>query len=345
MDLEKRTEYIKTRLSEKGIDEETQAYVLKYVDMNQQLFGNVIDINKVVDRIVNNLHHSISTYDVKKNPIQGLLKTFSTLGSWEPYNHRIQINPVIKLMSKMSKKVKGQYISTIMHEIDHCATTKYEDIATHLGVSEQKLEQQVKKFGKLYEKAFKNKANKRNGMTTISGIAGVRLTSQDRRNGVNSAKLYFLNEGITAYKQEMYDEFLGIKSSTGYKESKLLAGRIGEIIGKEELIAMHSDNDYGGIKNAFQEKTGQDLNTIVKRLNHASPIMSMMFGKMYTKYSERRIQKIMQSIKLTQKQSNSAKDFIPRHEIDHATAIAKVMEESQSPTHAISTETEMEFND
>lgn len=331
MDLEKRTEYIKTRLSENGIDQETQDYVLKYVDMNQQLFGNILDMDRVVDRIVNNLHHSISTYDIKAKPLQGLLKLFTARGSWDLYDHRIETNPIHKLVSKISRKVKEQYNSTIMHELDHCATTEYVDMAKYFNVSKQEIEQAVKSLRA--ERRFRYIEKKTKGQIAMSGVANVHLKSSDRKNGIGRSNLVLLNEGITAYKQEMYDNFLGIKSNTSYKDEKSVAHFIGEIIGKDELIRMHSDNDYNAMRVAFQEKTGQDLNKLVRKLKPSSRVMSMMFGQIYTRHHKKNLEKFMQTIRTTSVQSEHGKSFIPRCEIDHAAAIAKVMEESQSPTH------------
>lgn len=312
MDLEKREEYIRTILQAKEIDLETQNYVLKYVDMNQQLFGNVLDMDKLVDRIViKNLHHSISTFDIKRNPLQGLLKTSVSFGSWNPYTHKIETNPIVKLVSKISKKAKQSYDSTIMHELDHCATNEYIDVTKE--EKSQLLEKiQIPVLSKIFKIAFNTIFSKK---FPVSGVLDYRQVIQ------NGLSLRNLNEGITAYKEEIYDNFLGYKSHTSYKAGKTVAKFIGEVIGTDELIRMHFDNDYNAMRVAFQEKTGQDLNTLVSKLNKESTIMTMFLGRLYTNHYARKMDKFMQTISLTQTQSIAERSFIPKCEIDHTLAI------------------------
>ncbi len=173
-----------------------------------------------------------------------------------------------------------------MHEMDHCATTEYVDI------SEQEYE-------------------KDNGKLAIVGIGDYR---QVIKNGINLKKL---NEGITAYKQEMYDEFLGNKPSTNYKIEKNVAKFIGDVIGKEELIRMHFNNDYEGIRIAFKENSGKDLNELVKRLNKKSKIKTMLFGKMYTRNFSKKLEKFMGEYNINEKGYQRNTEFIPKWSVDY----------------------------
>lgn len=338
MDSQERIEYIKTKLKEKGIDQETQDYVLKYVDMNQQLFGNILDMDRVTERIVNNLQHNISGYDILNKPLQGLLKLFNIRGSWGLYSHRIEINPVNKLLGKISRRVKEKNDSTVMHELDHCATTEYVEITKFFNISEQEIEKSAKRLGA--EKRLKYIKEKMKDQVAMSGVASAVLKSSDRKNGINRLNLALLNEGITAYKQEIYNNFLGIKSKTGYKTEKSVAYFISEIIGKDKLVYMHANNDYNAMRVAFQEKTGQDLNKLVRKLNLGSLAMTMMFGPIYTSYNVKKLQKYMQTIITTHVQSEPEKGFVPRYEVDHTAAIEKAMEKSQNQTHTRTSEIE-----
>ena len=347
MDIEKRTEYIKTRLSEKGIDEETQSYVLKYVDTNQQLFGNALDIDKVVERLLNNLNYSIENFDIKKNPLKALVFPHTSLGAWSPYKNKIEMNPILKMAGKFSKSMRQKYDSTIMHELDHCATTEYIDMSEEdKKYFTERIPIKNQKLKNIFKNIINKKIEERKGQIVLSGIAGVRNIEHARNNGVSTAKLALLNEGITAYKEEKYNRFLGIEERTSYDVEKTVASFIGKVIGEDELIRLHSNNDYQSMRVAFQKETGRDLNEIVGRLKETSLPMRFAFGNLYARNYKKNMEKIIKEI--TQSSAERAEkkaEFIPRCEIDHNTAIAKVMEESQSPTHAISSETEKEFND
>lgn len=303
MNENERNQYIRTRLTENGINEETQAYVLQYVDMNQNLFGDFLDVNKVTDRIVNNLHHSISTYDIKSNPSEGLKKLVSARGFWDSYEHRVETNPIHKSLSRFSKIAKQHYDSTMMHEIDHCATTEYMDVATYFNMSEDELELNVKRSG--LEGPLEEIQTKYDGKLAASGISRTIWGSKNNRNGVTSKNLMMLNEGITAYKQEMYDDFLGIKHKTNYKVPKMVANFIAEQIGQEKMLQLQFDNDYNGIRTAFKEATGQNLDDIVGKLKPTSSIKEKLFGKLYTRKWEKTIETSKQNIEETKKRPDN----------------------------------------
>lgn len=295
MDKNKRNEYIRDRLLEKGINTETQDYIIKYVNMNQSLFGNILDIHKVADRILNNLDHSISTYDIKSNPSRSLRKLVSSRGFWDSYEHRIETNPIHKLMSRFSKSAQQQYNSTIMHEIDHCATTDYMDVLTYFDIHEEELTAIIEREGP--QETFDEVQNKQGGKLATSGISRTILGFKHNDSNLTHSILTMLNEGITAYKQEMYDKFLGIKSKTNYTAPKIVAEYISEVIGKEKLIQMHFNNDYNGIRTAFQEKTGRSLDDLVSRLKPSSSIKSKLFGKLYSRKWEKTIESFKQTTK------------------------------------------------
>ena len=281
------TEYIEKKLYEKGIDNETQDYIIKYVNMNQKLFGSYIDIDKVVNRIITNLNSSISSVDKSKNPLVELFRISKTKGSWNSYDNKIMLNPIYKLLSKVSPHQKTKLDSVIFHEIDHCATTEYVKIDNN--EKDQYVQKYLNNHNIRNKNAFIQKLNKLyekvNGILAVSGIFDMR---QVINNDVN---LRSLNEGITAYKQEMYDKFLGYKVYSPYEPQKTVAKFIGNVIGKENLIGMHFNNDYNGIRKSFNEKTGQDLNDLVDKMNKQSMLKTRVFGKPYIKYYSKKIEK------------------------------------------------------
>ena len=326
MELEEYIEYIEKKMYEKGINIETQDYIIKYIYMNQKLFGRTLNINKVVDRILNNLDYSIASIDPKSNPLQEMIRISTTRGIWSPYDNKIIINPINKLKSILFKREKQKNDSTIMHEIDHCATTKY------IHISEQEKEQYIQSYlerNKIeylkIENRIRNVVNKMydgsNGNLAISGIYDFRQLMQ---NGINLKKL---NEGITAYKQEMYDKFLGNEPHTSYKIEKDVAKFIGDVIGKEELISMHFNNDYEGIRTAFYSKTGKELNELVKKLSKKSKLKTMLFGKMYTRNFSKKMEKSIEEFSVKKEQKRNT-DFVPKFNVDYTT-VGKFMEESQ----------------
>ena len=123
------TEYIHSTLQQKGFNRETISYILQYLEMNQELFGNILDIDKVSERILNNLKGNITNFDKKENLLMRLAKLTIVRGVWEPNKGKISINPISKIMEFFSEKELMRNISTIMHETDHCATTKYIDVS------------------------------------------------------------------------------------------------------------------------------------------------------------------------------------------------------------------------
>ena len=289
------TEYIQKKLSEKGIDTETQNYVIKYVSMNQKLFGSYLDIDKVISRILTNLNYSITSVDKSKNPLSELIRIAKTRGSWSAYDNKIIINPIYKILSKISLNQKTRLDSTIFHEIDHCATTEYVKIDTH--DKNQYIQKYLKHHNIKHTNKFIQHINriyeKVNGMLAVSGISDMR---QEINNDIG---LRNLNEGITAYKQEMYDKFLGNKPHTSYGTQKKVAKFIGSVIGEENLIRMHFNNDYEGIRKDFNEKTGGELNDLVERMNKKSLLKTILFGRIYTKYFSKKIEKYIAQYETT----------------------------------------------
>lgn len=279
MGIDERIEFIRKTLQEKNIDENTQNYIIRYVQMNQELFGNIINMDKLVRRLMNNIQHSISTkiegYDV-------LLQTtlmLSTSGNWDAYKKRIFVSPFYKIGAMISKRFVLSKDSTIFHELDHCGTAEYED------VSEQEKEEHIKNYIKTNGiKSIPDQNEYRRVVNQIyetsggkKAIVGVKNADVEDEKALN---LNQLNEGITAYKQEMYDEFNGIKHRSQYRAQKEVARLIANIIGEENMIKLQFDNDYNGIREMFNSKTGKDLNEIIKKLNKIKATELMFAGRL-----------------------------------------------------------------
>ena len=230
MEFEEYLEYIEKKLHEKKINTETQDYIIKYVYMNQKLFGKHLNIDKLVSRILNNLNHNITSFDIDNTPLNKLKRIITTRGRWDPYQNKITINPVNKLKGMLFKREKQKHNSSIMHEIDHCATTEYLQISKpeyeqyiQSCIKRNHIEnpQDISKIKNLLNQIY----NEHKGIFEIVGIQDFRQLLQ---SGINLKKL---NEGITAYKQELYDKFLGNKPNTAYIAEKEVARFIGKVIG------------------------------------------------------------------------------------------------------------------
>ena len=101
--------------------------------MKKDLFGEYLDIDKLVNNIGNNLNHSIR-YNIPKR----IEKLFGVGGTWYSLTNRIWINPVLRFLEEFFKTIKNMKRSTVMHELDHCATTSY------IKIDEQERDEYIK---------------------------------------------------------------------------------------------------------------------------------------------------------------------------------------------------------
>ena len=326
MEFEEYLEYIEKKLYEKNINTETQDYIIKYVYMNQKLFGKHLNIDKLVSRILNNLNHNITSFDINNTPLNELKRIITTRGRWDPYQNKITTNPINKLKGMLFKREKQKHNSSIMHEIDHCATTEY------LQISKPEYEQYIQSYIKRnhiknpqdisnIRNSLNQMYNEHEGILEISGIQDFRQLLQ---NGIDLKKL---NEGITAYKQELYDKFLGNKPNTAYTAEKEVARFIGKVIGRDNLINMHFNNDYEGIKTSFNERTGKDLNKLVELLDQKSILNRFLPHKLNTKIFTKKFEKFEKNCEIKPERKNA--DFVPKFNIDY-TKVGKFLEESKT---------------
>ena len=205
-----------------------------------------MDINEIANRIINNLDHSIGNLKLREI-------ARNKLGVYKYYKKGIEISPLAKIRSYIQPGWKNMINSSIRHELDHCATAKF------ISISEEEKDKFIlnyvtkKQLNPREEMKFRNFINtswkKHNGLLATTGIDTNILS--ESRNGVD---LRLLNEGITAYKQDLYDEYLGNKSYSSYKQPKKIAKFIANVIGKDNLIKYHFNNDYDTIRNLFRTK-------------------------------------------------------------------------------------------
>ena len=292
----------------------------------QKLFGKHLNIDKLVSRILNNLNHNITSFDIDNTPLNKLKRIITTRGRWDPYQNKITTNPINKLKGMLFKREKQKHNSSIMHEIDHCATTEY------LQISKPEYEQYIQSYIKRnhiknpqdisnIRNSLNQMYNEHEGILEISGIQDFRQLLQ---NGIDLKKL---NEGITAYKQELYDKFLGNKPNTAYIAEKEVARFIGKVIGRENLINMHFNNDYEGIKTSFNERTGKDLNELVELLDQKSILNRFLPHKLNIKIFTKKLETFEKNCEIKPERKNA--DFVPKFDIDY-TKVGKFLEESKT---------------
>lgn len=59
MNKEERYQYIDSICRQKNINSETKLYIKKYIQLNEKLFGDFLDIDKVTDRLLKNIRYNI----------------------------------------------------------------------------------------------------------------------------------------------------------------------------------------------------------------------------------------------------------------------------------------------
>lgn len=229
-------EEIRKKLEDKDYSQETKDYIIQYINLNKELYGHILNVDEqFLDRITANLKGNITTVDFKNNSFKkeiGRLSKMITRKIGAMYDKREQ-KVFINPIRKLQSKLFKKDSSMMLTRIMH----ELDHIATAATFEDENGEKK-----------------------TVLGIA-------DMSENID---LSLLNEGITAYKEEAYAKKLGSEYHSSYKDEKKVAEFIANIIGKENLIKYHFNNDYVSIKNSFYEKTGVDLDTVVKVLNEES---------------------------------------------------------------------------
>ena len=291
--MENHVEYLREQLNNRGLNEETIGYACKYVELNKQLFSNSIDMDKLTNRLVNNLQHNIISVNNHYGLGTAINSVISTVANWDPYAKELAVSPLFKATEKLSSKMKLAKESNIFHELDHCATTEYIEMNEE---QQEKYMQNVinangvkdKQDIEIARRIMKEAHQVSNGQHPIVGIKDANVSELQ---GLN---LNPLNEGITVYKQAKYDEVIGKKFKTAYKSEKQVAELLANTIGEDKMLECHFNNDYDSMKELFNKETGKDLNYIVQSLNrikatnlmYTGSLGDMAFSKMLKSYMD-----------------------------------------------------------
>ena len=249
---EKKNEII-SKMNDKKIKKSHQKYILKYIELNSELFS-FLDIEKLIQRILENFGgvglnlSSILYYDY---------------GQYIPTTGKVLLSP--KLFFGRNKKYK---YTVFLHELDHCAC------------SPSSVRQKYKEYKKIIKEKHRYFYKIIPDFVTteiflkihyegpISGIGNL-----ERKKGHTKQKLLYgtnltnyLNEGITYLKQKIYSENLKIKF---HKQKDYLYGAqigaecIANVIGLDNLIYYHFNNKYEEIENDFFGKTNIKLDDLM----------------------------------------------------------------------------------
>ena len=246
-ELEKR---IFSKMDEKQIKVKNQKYLYKYIELNIQLFC-FLDIELLIERLIENF--------------EGIYINFESLilfsyGEYNPTTGKILISP--KLFFGKNRKYKE---SVIFHELDHCACSPI-SVKKEYKNYKNKIKEKYKKFFYILpEFMLKYFFLKTTYTGPVSGIA--------EYTGKNSKKIKYgtnwenyLNEGITSFKQELYGEKLNIDfhyNQDFYEGGRMGAQCVGNIIGIENLIYLHFNNNIAEIEKGFFQKTGLELECLI----------------------------------------------------------------------------------
>lgn len=241
---------IKDELNKKKINKKYKNYILKYIELNNEIFP-FLDINEITERILKNFN---------KVSLNITSFIYNDYGQYNPTTGKILLSP--KLFYGKNKKYKE---SVFLHELDHCACTPIE--------VKQKYNEYKNKINKILNKFIPDFILSENFLKIhydgpISGIANL-----ERKKGYTIQKITYgtniqnyLNEGITYLKQKIYSEKLDIKF---HKNKDYLYGArraaecIGDVVGLEYMIYNHFYNNFDNIENAFFERTNIKIEELI----------------------------------------------------------------------------------
>ena len=313
--------YVEKKLSEKGINMETQDEVIKYLWANKKLFGHVINTKELADKIIENLDKSIVFFgtDTTNLPVlhKSKFKTITSIlsmaivgGYYQPYDREVYLNPLVQ--NKFTRKGQMNRDSIFMHEIDHCVTTKYIDLNEEQTKDLLLFKTRKGLLGNFISKIKPIMQMKKDKWTKMTGnklaILGFENALLDMKYNIT---FWRLNEGITVLKQKKYSEVLGLDfnkiSSSSYQVEPVVAQFIADKVGLDNLIKFQYNCDYEGLRNLFSEVTGKDLNNLVKDMNKIPLFLPM---------SDKSIKKKLnfKQYDLKNKQNNS---FVQRVSVDY----------------------------
>lgn len=239
------------QLNKKQTKEEYKKMIIKYIEINNELFP-FLNINEVINRIL---------YNFNKVSLNVTSFIYNDYGQYILTNGKILLSPNI-LFGK-NKKYKE---SVFLHELDHCACTPVEVKMEYMKYKE-KIKKKSKSLCKIipefifYEFFLKIHYN-----GSLSGISNLKSKNRVQKMlyGINIQD--YLNEGITSLKQKIYSEKLHIdfnKNKDFLCIARLAAECIANVIGFENIIYYHFYNNYEKIEKIFFDKTKVKLDELI----------------------------------------------------------------------------------
>lgn len=241
------------KMNEKKIKSKHQKYILKYIELNEELF-KFLDIEELTTRILENFG-GIS--------INWTSFLYHDYGQYIPTTGKILLSPTLFFWK--NKKYKG---SVLFHELDHCACSPV-DVKKKYNKFKNEIKKKYKYFYKIIPDFMASEIFlKIHYEGPISGIANLERKEGDAIQKISyGTKLEnYFNEGITSLKQKIYSDRLNIQFHK--KRDFLYGGRIGatclgKVIGFENMIYFHFNNKFEKIEEEFFKKAELNLKDLI----------------------------------------------------------------------------------
>lgn len=266
------------KMTQKRFSKKDQKYILRYLELNSDIF-NYIETEKIVERIIENF--SGISFNFAKF-------IFGGYGEYEPTRGKIYLSP--KLLTFKERKYKE---SVILHELDHCACTPIELKEKYFKYIKQ-LKEKYSYFYKIIpDFILKEIFYKIYYDGPITGVFTISINNENKIKkliyGINWKN--YLNEGITSFKQLKYSEISNVKfhyKKDFYRSARRGVECIGNVIGVEELILLHFNNNFNKIEKNFYEKTQITIEELL--------INCMKCDRINSKNSRKKLEKIIKII-------------------------------------------------
>lgn len=244
---------ILSRLDEKKIKSEYKKSIIKYIELNNDLFP-FLNKEELINRILENLNK------ISLNVTSAL---YNDYGQYIPTTGKILLSP--NLYIGKNKKYKE---SVFLHELDHCACAPVE-VRNKYREYKNEIHKKYKLIYRIIPDVVLNEIFlKIHYEGPLSGIANLESkrenTIQKISYGTNVQN--YLNEGITSLKQKIYSEQLKIdfhKKKDFLFTARKAAECLTNVIGIENVIYYHFYNNFEKIEEKFFEKTNIKLENLI----------------------------------------------------------------------------------
>ena len=240
-------------MNKKKIKSKYQKNILKYLEMNFELFP-YIDTEIIIERILNNF--------------AGVSLNFSSIfyhdyGQYIPTTGKILLSPNL-FFGKNRKLIE----SVFYHELDHCACAPV-NLKQKFDSYKNDIKNKYKFFYKIMPDFILSEIFLK--IYYEGPISGVANLKQKKGHAIQKL-LYgtklenYLNEGITSLKQKIYSEKLNIafhKKNDFLYGVRLGAQCVADTIGFDNMINCHFFNNLEKIKKDFFKKTEIKLEELI----------------------------------------------------------------------------------